>query len=356
MIQKHKIQNDKEGLEVILKDNTSVAILSNHSYLKEKVEESLSRFISSKVNNPIRRSVNSALFPGRRLRPVLLYQLLNSANTQEDTNLDSLALAVELCHRSSIIIDDLIDGDNIRRQELAHHKVYGEGQSIILSHYLISAVYQQLSLLPDPIKDRSIPIFTEAYRKMSIAELADINAIAPEKNYMDLFEKRILYKTSALFELVFHLAGILRGFDDSQIQLMTQVGEKTGQLYQIYNDIYDDLMSSNGERGVKDTWKINLSLGTCFILDNGSDEEKCNFLSLVGKECIAEKYYKAREVLRSPRYIEHIIDYGEASYTKLVKMIPQIRYDDIRQTVLNFSEWLRQKKCWDQKEFTKAGY
>lgn len=341
---------------MILENNTSVSILSNRIHFKDKIEGTLSKFIDSKANKPIREIVRHALFPGRRLRPTLLYKLSAPNSIKEEECLDSLALAVELCHRSSIVIDDLVDGDSMRRQKLAHHKICGEDQSIILSHYLISAVYQQLTLLPNSLRNCIFPLFTETYKKMSIAELADINAVSPQINYMNLFKEIILYKTSALFELVFYLAAISRGFDDSQTQLMAQVGEKTGQLYQIYNDIYDDLMSSDEERGIKDTWKMNLSLGTCFVLDNGLDEEKHTLLQLVGKECSIEEYHKAKKILRSSKYTEHLAKYGELFYAELLEIIPKIKDENIRQTVLQFSKWLKQKKCWDQKELTKAGY
>lgn len=341
---------------MILENNASVSILSNRIQFKDKVEGSISEFIDSKENEPIREIVRHALFPGRRLRPVLLYKLSVLNGIEEEKYLDLLALAVELCHRSSIIVDDLVDGDIMRRQKLAHHKICGEDQSIILSHYLISAVYQQLILLPHSLQNRIFPLFTETYKKMSVAELADINAVSPQTNYMNLFKEIILYKTSALFELVFCLAAILRNLDDQQIRLMTQVGEKTGQLYQIYNDIYDDLMSSDEERGIKNTWKMNLSMGTCFILDNGSDEEKHTILQFVGKECSIEEYQKAKKILRSPKYIERLANYGEMFYAELLEIIPQIKDESVRQTILQFSKWLKQKKCWDQKELTKAGY
>lgn len=336
---------------MILYDDTSIDILPGHVQIKAKIERFLLTFLKSRENECVYRLVERALFPGRRLRPILLH-LLATPNPIQTTNrdLEILALAVELCHRSSIIIDDLIDGDDIRHQTLAHHKIFGEDKTIILSHYLISAVYQQLLSLPEQLDRRAHYLFTEAYRKMALGELADIGAVRPTQNYLSLFEQTVLSKTSALFELVFQLAAILRNLDEYQARLMSEAGRKLGQLYQIYNDIYDDLLSSDTERGGKDRWRMNLTLTKCFLLDNGSDKEKGLILSYLGKHCSTETYYFVKEKLCSTKCSDFAASYGETSHSELMDMLSQINQDDIKETIIRFSKFLTQRKCWDQAE------
>jgi geranylgeranyl pyrophosphate synthase len=88
----------------------------------------------------IRPFAKSALMKGLRVRPVLVYlgyNLLNETAVSNDAVV-SLAAALELVHKASVILDDLVDGDDQRRGNPTFHTRHGNANSILFSFWLVN--------------------------------------------------------------------------------------------------------------------------------------------------------------------------------------------------------------------------
>lgn len=337
-------------------NNISADILPNRRVLKNRIERFLNKFIIMDNIKEVQPLIRKAIFPGRRLRPILFYLFISCNENDITYEIDRIALCLELCHRSSIIIDDIIDCDILRRKVPTFHKVYGIDKTIIISHYIISSVYDQIAMLPNNLQCSVFPLFNETYKKMALGELADIGSFCHENNYFSLYKEYVLYKTSSIFELIFNIISIISHFNISERKLMRMIGNKLGQLYQVYNDIYDDLFSSYTERGIKEYWKLNLTLNYCFLLQNSCLDERTFYASFLGKECSEAEYHFIRNKLRTPDNIKLALNYGEELNKELLEMGSQLKCENIKTNTINFSKWLMEKKCWDQRELMKAGY
>src|ERR1700759_3273893 len=95
----------------IFTENTAIdAVFPNHRDYKQEVDSKLNNLLSLCDNNSLRSVITDAMFPGRRLRPTLLYWLCDVHPAKnDDPLLDLLAKAIELAHRASIITDDMLD-------------------------------------------------------------------------------------------------------------------------------------------------------------------------------------------------------------------------------------------------------
>ncbi|MBT4668329.1 MAG: geranyl transferase, partial [Candidatus Ruthia sp.] len=96
----------------------------------QRVNQYLDKHLSTQgsLREAMRYSVLSG---GKRFRPILTYAVANTFGTAINLA-DSSACAVELIHAYSLIHDDLpaMDDDDIRHNQPACHKQFGEAQAI----------------------------------------------------------------------------------------------------------------------------------------------------------------------------------------------------------------------------------
>lgn len=131
------------------------------SPLPKPVESGLS-IVATRINAFTAEDfVNDELFkpsmhllskPGKLLRPTLV---LMGAQVIKDNPLEytDLAVAVELLHVSSLIHDDIIDRDMIRRGAETVHVRYGDGAAILAGDALISKAIQLSARFGEPVMD-----------------------------------------------------------------------------------------------------------------------------------------------------------------------------------------------------------
>ncbi len=88
----------------------------------------------------------SLLNNGKRLRPALVYAVVNLFNI-ELTKLNAAAASVELIHCYSLIHDDLpaMDDDDFRRGQPSCHKAFDQATAILVGDGLQSLAFQILS-------------------------------------------------------------------------------------------------------------------------------------------------------------------------------------------------------------------
>lgn len=134
---------------------------------------------------------------GKRLRPGLVL-LAGELCGLDQQPLDDCAAAVELLHTFSLIHDDLVDGDQVRREEPTFWAEYGEAEAVNIGDMLLA---HAVALIPE----RGTTLAAEAVREMTVGQQLDF-ALADRRDvtegeYLDMVE----HKTGALFELCLEL-------------------------------------------------------------------------------------------------------------------------------------------------------
>ena len=91
----------------------------------------------------------SVMVGGKRLRPLLLFAVLESAGQSIDETAFRAAGVLELIHSYSLIHDDLpaMDNDDLRRGQPTNHKVFGEAEAILAGDGLLTLAFEWLATL-----------------------------------------------------------------------------------------------------------------------------------------------------------------------------------------------------------------
>lgn len=191
--------------------------------------------------------VEYAMRSGHRTRPVGC--LLSCAAVDGDwrTALRP-ALAVELIHKSSVIRDDIVDGDQVRSGQEAFHVAFGVAQAITVSDLLWSLALRQLSLpAAGPWGDACLRASAAALHEMASGQLEDV---APSADRQSVDARRLVEerKTGALSELACRLGAITGGGDGAEVEALGGYGRDLGTAFQLLNDVRN-LRGEESSRG-----------------------------------------------------------------------------------------------------------
>ncbi len=176
--------------------------------------------------------------PGKQLRPVLLLLCAEAVGGTRDNALDAAA-AIEVVHNFTLVHDDIMDHDELRRGRQTVYRRWDENVAILAGDALLVLGYQLLSQT-DP---RLLPVLLKIFSK-SILEICEGQALDKEfegrenislADYFQMIEK----KTGRLFELACEAGAILGNGTPQQILACKQFGAQLGRAFQLQDDLLD---------------------------------------------------------------------------------------------------------------------
>lgn len=181
---------------------------------------------------------------GKRIRPYLLLEVLESLQVPITLAHAQVAAALEMIHTGSLIHDDLpaMDDDDFRRGRLTNHKKFGEalailaGDALFLDPYALIAQVDLLSQTKvDLIANLSL---ASGSMGMVAGQVLDMEG---EGKHLNLEELQTIHanKTGKLLAFPFQAAAIIAELaPELQAELKT-VGELIGLAFQVRDDILD---------------------------------------------------------------------------------------------------------------------
>jgi geranylgeranyl pyrophosphate synthase len=224
---------------------------------KTSVDGWLDELIAGQADAFLGALLKKAVFPGRRIRPALLVKL---SDARRDVSRDALIL--ELFHASSIVVDDLLDGDDGRR-EIANSILKVGSESVLVSHFLSSAAWG-LALRAH----RTTEVHA-AYSRMCKGEFSDIFSVRPKADWKFFYSDQVLEKTTPLFELAF-----IWGLEDQaevSVARARDLGNRLGALFQMSNDIFDITRVARAQRNaINYKYPLSVTLPLACFLDGSS--------------------------------------------------------------------------------------
>lgn len=188
---------------------------------------------------------------GKHLRPALAMLSAGAVSkpTHDDVDekLVKLALVLELIHSASLVHDDIIDKDMMRRGKTTLNNVFGNKLAVLAGDALFSRAYEITSnLFPmdfgKAISDLSV--------KMCIAEIEQAKGNLSRESYFKVIEG----KTALFMSVSCKLGAMLAGADESQIGQFERYGLNLGMAYQIKDDYMDDDPNALKHVTMDDAW------------------------------------------------------------------------------------------------------
>ena len=181
---------------------------------------------------------------GKRIRPYLLLEVLESLQVPIAIAHAQIAAALEMIHTGSLIHDDLpaMDDDDFRRGRLTNHKKFGEALAILAGDALFLDPYALIARadLPNEIKIDLIASLSLASGSMGMVA-GQVLDMEGEHQSLSLDELQTIHanKTGKLLAYPFQAAGVIAGLDENLQKQLKTVGELIGLAFQVRDDVLD---------------------------------------------------------------------------------------------------------------------
>ena len=181
---------------------------------------------------------------GKRIRPLLLLELVEAFGLPLQPAHFQVAAALEMIHTGSLIHDDLpaMDDDDYRRGRLTNHKKFGEAMAILAGDSLFLDPYGLIAVaeLPSRVKVNLIMELSQAAGTFGMVggQALDMEG---EGCQLDLKELQAIHahKTGKLLAFPFVAAGLLAQVDEGVQTQLRKIGELIGLAFQVRDDILD---------------------------------------------------------------------------------------------------------------------
>ncbi len=191
---------------------------------------------------------------GKLLRPTLVFVGAESVGLNSMKFVD-LAIAIEYLHISSLIHDDIIDKDEMRRGIETVHNKYGIENAILAGDALIARAVALSSAYGENVVKK----IAEAAFLMCDGESMDFctqrrNFDMNLETYMDIARK----KTASLIYTSISIAAVTEKLGEGIIGRLSKAGELLGVAFQVRDDVINSVGSFElGKRPGNDDKKFN---------------------------------------------------------------------------------------------------
>jgi len=210
-------------------------LLEKYSTYIKKINTVLDSELELYAESEFKEPLKYALDGGKRIRPIILL-LASECVGKIDDNTFAAACAIEFLHTESVIHDDIIDNETLRRQKDPFHIKYGYNTSVLTGDFVLGLILNIASRINNPRVTKNL---ATTAMMMSEGEVLEGRLETSEDVTFDDYLKVIEYKTATAFETASRLGAIISGGSEEEIESLADYGKNIGIAYQIRDDLLD---------------------------------------------------------------------------------------------------------------------
>lgn len=172
---------------------------------------------------------------GKRVRPAVTLLVFRACGGGAAQDVVDVAVALELIHSASLLHDDIIDENRVRRGRDSPRAKFGIANTLVTGDFLFSRAFQLCGRFDAQLVDWAAEacvaltegeIMQSRFRRNAAVTLADYREI-------------IARKTAALFEVGARTAAHLAGAPPDTVAALARCGRHVGITFQMIDDLLD---------------------------------------------------------------------------------------------------------------------
>ncbi|MBI2207950.1 polyprenyl synthetase family protein [Candidatus Woesearchaeota archaeon] len=294
--------------EQILEKYRSTVDKEINRFFERKIEEAEDRFLKTSY----KYLKGFVLRPGKRIRPIAAIMAYKAIKEGNEEQIYPVSISPELFHASSLIHDDIMDEDMLRRNKKTMHRLFEDyfkknfrdkmyngsifdsyskrfsvSMGIIQGNMLYSLSFSSIldSKLDEKMKSLSLGILNKGYCKTNEGQIFDLtmaaNEKADEKGYTDM----AMGKTASPLSAAILFGATLNNATPFQIEQLEKYSLLVGLAFQIQDDIIDISEGMKKGRGIgSDLKRGNKTLIVMKALQEGNEKQRKLILNVVGND------------------------------------------------------------------------
>ncbi len=269
---------------------------------------------------------------GKRLRPTVFVHAYHAVGAKNKGNLYRAAISVELLHNGSLLHDDLIDHDEFRRGGPTFHAKYrdwfkdnvdpkkavdfGSEMGILGGDSLINLGNEAISTsgFAPELLVKLHRYYSLAFNQLIDGVFLETMMIWEPNVTVDTYIKMIEGKTASLFEKSILMGATLGGASESQLEALSEYAIKTGEAFQIQDDILGTFgdIKVTGKPADGDIKEGKRTILVIRAYEKANDEQKKILDTILGhREATPEQVEQVREVFRQTGALEFATELGK---------------------------------------------
>lgn len=214
------------------------------------IDHMIDRHYVDKTGDLNKASAHLLAAGGKRLRPAVVMLAADAVKAGSSDELLDAALALEVTHTFTLIHDDIMDDDNLRRGVQTVHTKWDMPTGILAGDVLYARAFDHICRVKamDDAKIRAVTMLAKAcadlcegqHMDMSFEHRDDVD----EAEYLEMVRK----KTGVLYAAAAGIGAVLAGGSAVQVKALYTFGLNIGTAFQIQDDLID-LLSPAEESG-----------------------------------------------------------------------------------------------------------
>ena len=229
--------NDNSGLDAS-KLGVMTALKSHKDAVESRVISALSKSENDRLEAAMKHLIDGG---GKRLRAILPW-LVADAVGRADDGLYDLGASIEIIHNFTLVHDDIMDNDSVRRGRPAVHIAFDHPTAINAGDAMLAVAFEVLAESPnfdDEYFRDLVRIIGSMVRRVSEGQQQDMSFEERENVGEDEYLHMISGKTAAMFTTCARTGALLSGASKNTVDIMAEWGENVGLCFQLMDDLID---------------------------------------------------------------------------------------------------------------------
>ena len=280
---------------------------------------------------------------GKRIRPILVILSCKTVGGNEEDCFNA-AVAVEILHNFTLVHDDIMDNDDLRRSRETVHKKWDEATAILAGDGLVALAYHYLlKTKTDEIK-KIADIFTTG-----IIDLCEGQALDKEferrfdidlDQYMFMIEK----KTARLLMISSEIGAIIGGSNNKQRELLSAFSRQLGNAFQIQDDLLD-METTSGKTFGSDIRQKKRTILFVHAINHANQKIKKQLWNIVDQpEVTDEDILKVRDLFEASGTLKFARQEVDSRIYQAQTVLDQLAPSKSRDDLYFLLRWILERK------------
>lgn len=260
------------------------SIMEVKPLIESRIESSLRASRHERLGHAMMHLIEGG---GKRMRATLPW-LVGKAVGDTHAGLLDIGAAIETVHNFTLVHDDIMDDDELRRGRNAVHIEYGMPTAINAGDAMLAIAFERLVQAENLEPTDVAPLVNRIawmVRRVSEGQQLDIEfedrLEVSEADYLEMIEG----KTAVMFWICAEIGARISGADDATIECMASWGKALGMCFQLMDDVIDVLSDSEtlGKPAGSDIAQGKRTLMIIHALRQPDGPVKDRLLAVLGK-------------------------------------------------------------------------
>lgn len=213
-------------------DNSGLDLVSDDLAL---VEKRIAEVISAREERLTEISDYLINAGGKRIRPAVALLVFRACGGVDVTDMVDLSVSLELIHTATLLHDDIIDSNDVRRGKDAAPLRFGIADTLVTGDFLFSRAFEVCGRFDARIVSWAASACIQLTEGEIMQGRYRRNPDVRESHYYEIIDR----KTASLFTAGTRIAAHLGGMSEDDVAQMAECGREIGLAFQMIDDVLD---------------------------------------------------------------------------------------------------------------------